>query len=194
MAIQPLSFRPITGADLNIIREWRNIPSTREMMFTCTEIDVETHQQWFNAQLNDENQHGYIVFLGQTAVAMVSYTMRLNQSGASNSPVENAAEWGFYNAPSAPPKFGFTLLSTALNFAFTHLPITRIDARVRSHNHKVLHLHHQLGFSQHPGVKIMPSDSGVDLPYYAFSLSRADFLLNTTPLPTAVNIKRSQPL
>lgn len=156
-------FIPMKRDDQEMIRVWRNVPSTRNMMFNTQEIDAKTHQHWFNAILNDATQRFYIYFRNNAPLGMLSFSQM--------DPKQRNAEWGFYKAPNAPKGAGFSLLSHGLALGFNTLHLRQINARVRTHNAIGSHLHNTLGFKQETNIKILHANNGEEIPYYAFNLT-----------------------
>ncbi|WP_407330818.1 UDP-4-amino-4,6-dideoxy-N-acetyl-beta-L-altrosamine N-acetyltransferase [Enterovibrio sp. 27052020O] len=158
------TLRPMTEADLDMVREWRNAPAVREKMFTTHEINPDEHRRWFQQVKSDSRSCFYIAQIDQHDYAMVSFT-NINRQ-------HHTAEWGFYKAPAAPAGVGLRMLHAALNIAFNALQLQTVTSRVLTINDNVLHLHRKLGFVQ-VGQQASHSVSLTDaVPYINFQLTK----------------------
>ncbi|MEZ8080013.1 UDP-4-amino-4,6-dideoxy-N-acetyl-beta-L-altrosamine N-acetyltransferase [Enterovibrio norvegicus] len=162
VASTTVSLRPMTKTDLDVVRQWRNAPETREKMFTTHEIKPDEHAVWFERVQRDNTKRFYVVNLEGKDIGMVSFTDINQDSGR--------AEWGFYKAPNAPAGIGLVMLHAALNHAFDTLGLKQVDSRVLAINPKVLHLHNKLGFTQLGEAIAYDSDENA-IPYVDFALT-----------------------
>ncbi|WP_394210463.1 UDP-4-amino-4,6-dideoxy-N-acetyl-beta-L-altrosamine N-acetyltransferase [Enterovibrio calviensis] len=158
------TLRPMTEADLAMVREWRNDPAVRQFMFTQHDINAEEHRCWFTGIADDQTKRFLIALIDETPIGMVSFTHIDATSGS--------AEWGFYKDPGSPTGTGIHLLQAALVYGFTDLALRQIDSRVLCTNSKVLHLHHKLSFRQDESVAVLQNNCGDAIPYCVFHLSR----------------------
>ncbi|PML80972.1 UDP-4-amino-4,6-dideoxy-N-acetyl-beta-L-altrosamine N-acetyltransferase [Enterovibrio norvegicus] len=157
-----VSLRPMTKDDLDVVRQWRNAPETREKMFTTHEIKPDEHAVWFERVQRDNTKRFYVVSIEGADIGMVSFTDINQDSGC--------AEWGFYKAPNAPAGIGLVMLHAALNHAFDTLSLKQVTSRVLTINPKVLHLHNKLGFTQ-IGEAIAYDSYENAIPYVDFALT-----------------------
>ncbi|MDD1792889.1 UDP-4-amino-4,6-dideoxy-N-acetyl-beta-L-altrosamine N-acetyltransferase [Enterovibrio sp. ZSDZ42] len=157
-----VSLRAMTKDDLDVVRQWRNAPETREKMFTTHEIKPHEHATWFERIQHDNTKRFYVVSIEGTDIGMVSFTDINQESGR--------AEWGFYKAPNARAGVGLVILHAALNHAFNTLSLQQVDSRVLAINPKVLHLHNKLGFTQLGEAIAYDADENA-IPYFDFALT-----------------------
>ncbi len=154
--------RTMTHDDLDVVRQWRNAPETREKMFTTHEIKPDEHAAWFERVQRDDTKRFYVVNIEDKDIGMVSFTGISREIGR--------AEWGFYKAPNAPAGVGLFMLNAALNHAFDTLGLKQVDSRVLATNPKVLHLHNKLGFTEIGEAIAYDGDENA-IPYVDFALT-----------------------
>lgn len=131
--------RPMTGADVPTVREWRNHPDIRRNMFTQHEIGLEEHMEWFERSVRDPSRHLLIYEKDGLALGFVGLT-------ASDHPT--VADWGFYVAPEAPKGTGRAMGRCALAHAFDALALHKICGRVLAYNQRSIGFHAAMGFRQ----------------------------------------------
>lgn len=159
----PTRLRAMARADLEQVRVWRNHPEVRRWMHTTREISADEHESWFDKCSRDPSQRLLIAEENGVPTGFVRF------SGIAG----DAAEWGFYKVPDAPPGSGARLGRAALEHAFGALGLRRVNAAVLSGNHRSLHFHRKLGFRRLPAAGDEPIDH--------FTLGRDDWLAGERP-------------
>ena len=148
--------RPVSVEDLEQLRQWRNHPSVRAMMFHTHEVGPQEHQQWFSRVSADPNRRLSIFMLDDQPSGFVQFTHDGNQ-----------AEWGFHLAPSMQGQgYGLLLGQAALSYAFEQLQLDAVVGKVRSDNQPSLNFHRRLGFTE----RSQQTQNGN--PVYCFRLDR----------------------
>ncbi|MDM0039462.1 UDP-4-amino-4,6-dideoxy-N-acetyl-beta-L-altrosamine N-acetyltransferase [Variovorax sp. J22G21] len=131
--------RPMTGADLTLVLQWRNHPDVRHNMFTQHEIGLEEHIAWFERSARDPSRHLLIYEKEELPLGFVGLTM-------SGHP--HVADWGFYVAPEAPKGTGRAMGRHALDHAFDALGLHKVFGRAIAYNQPSISFHAAMGFRQ----------------------------------------------
>lgn len=129
----------VKPTDLNLILEWRNEDSIRNVMFNSEVITSEQHNDWFNS-LNTSHTNISKVFSFDGIPYGVLNINKIDK-------INNSCEWGFYIGNQSSPKGIGTILGyTALNYIFDELFIRKLSAQVLDNNRKSIYFHEKLGF------------------------------------------------
>lgn len=134
-----ISARRMVENDLDGVLNWRNHPDVRKFMLTQHEITPSEHWSWFNQASRDETRALLVVEESNIKLGCVIF------SGVNNN---STADWSFYVAPGSPAGTGKRVCKTALNYAFTELPIYKVSGQVIDFNQASIHVHRSLGFTQ----------------------------------------------
>lgn len=136
-----MPLRPITAADLDNVRSWRNAPKVRENMYSSHEISAEEHKAWFERLRHDDSSRWLIYTNAQgTDEGVVYFT--------NYSPRSGSVFWGFYATPTASPGVGSRMEIEALDHAFSDLDIHKLNCEVLTSNPGVIKLHRKFGFTE----------------------------------------------
>lgn len=108
-------------------------------MYTCHEISLEEHTQWFERVCAD-NQHHLLIFEDE-GVPLGFVNLRQIDPGG-------IARWGFYAAPDAPKGTGRQLGRAALQHAFETLKLYKLNSQVLIYNERSIRFHLNQGFQQ----------------------------------------------
>lgn len=130
--------RPMTAADVEPVRAWRNHPAIRAAMFTQHEIGAEESRRWFETAQADPRRHLLIYELDGRPSGFASLACRSDTPGI--------ADWGFYVAPELPRGHGTGLCAAVLDHAFGVLGLHAVHGAVLDGNTRSLRLHEKLGF------------------------------------------------
>ena len=134
-----MPLRPITEADLDKVRSWRNAPQVRQNMYTSHEITEAEHKAWFKRQREDDRSL-WLIYTNKDGQdeGVVSFTNYTSGSGS--------VFWGFYAAADASRGVGSRMEVEALDHAFTHLKVHKLNCEVLASNPGVIRLHKKFGF------------------------------------------------
>jgi UDP-4-amino-4,6-dideoxy-N-acetyl-beta-L-altrosamine N-acetyltransferase len=130
--------RTVTADDLAMMREWRNAPAVRQMMYTQHVITPEEHAAWWAGQSRRADCRHLIFATDQGDMGVVSFS--------EISPRHGTAVWAFYARPDAPKGTGRRMEAAALDYAFDVLGLRKLMCEVLSHNRRVIALHKAHGF------------------------------------------------
>jgi UDP-4-amino-4,6-dideoxy-N-acetyl-beta-L-altrosamine N-acetyltransferase len=135
------ALRPLTRDDLAIVREWRNTPRIRSMMFTDHPIGPDEHAAWFAAITRDPNREALIYEDRGRPVGFVSIVGIDRRNGT--------CTWGIYvGADDAAPGSGKALAFCALEYIFERLELRKVYSEVFPFNQRALALYRRFGFEQ----------------------------------------------
>lgn len=134
------NLRPLTEADLPLVRSWRNHPAVRGVMFSTHPITEAEHQAWFERQRSDPTRRLWLYEDAQGQPAGFIHFSSVAPGGV--------AEWGFYAAPGAPRGTGSALCSAGLERVFRAEQVHKVCGQVLAGNAASLALHRRLGFAE----------------------------------------------
>ena len=144
--------RPITEADLELVRSWRNSDRVRVNMYTDHMITPEEHLRWFEKVKGGDTDLYLICEKEGTPVGVV-YFNHIDRK-------QRDCEWGFYLGQTTAPKGTGTRMGiTGLDFAFGPLGMRRVRGETFAFNTRGLAFHRRLGFVE-VGPRISRTKSG----------------------------------
>lgn len=129
--------RPLTDADLELVRGWRNAPAVRAHLFTTHEIGADEHRRWFERTHTDPGRRLWLYERDERALGFVQL------SGVAPGGI---AEWGFYAAPDAPRGSGRAMGRLALLKAFGEEQLHKVCGQTLAGNAASIRFHLALGF------------------------------------------------
>ena len=136
------SLRDFRPDDMEMIRQWRNLPKVADYMYTDHVISPEEHAAWFARALNTPAcKYWIIVCDGEdVGVANLSEIDRINRR----------CYWGFYVvSPNVGGKsVGMQAEYAVLNYVFDDLKFEKLCCEVLSFNRGVIEMHRRFGFVQ----------------------------------------------
>lgn len=136
-------FRPVTREDSERLLAWRNSDHVRHYMQNQAPIAPEQHAGWLERILNSDSDLYFIYAPKKHPIGMLCF----------NHIADGSAEWGFYlGEQGLPSGTGTAMLRDGLALARENIGLTRITARVLSHNPRSHHLHRKLGFTESNGL------------------------------------------
>ncbi|MFN3305244.1 MAG: GNAT family N-acetyltransferase [Roseateles sp.] len=145
-AFVPSALRPATAADLAAIRQWRNHPTVRRVMFTRHEIGADEHAAWW-ARISESPRHRVLVLncRGRDC-GVVNFT--------ADADTPRLWHWGFYldpdafTAPLAQLQAWGDMEKLSLQWAADELGADEIACEVFASNTAVLALHRRHRFQE----------------------------------------------
>jgi UDP-4-amino-4,6-dideoxy-N-acetyl-beta-L-altrosamine N-acetyltransferase len=136
------SLRPVSEADRDRLRDWRNLPEVSRYMFTDHVIGAEEHARWFARMRTDETVRYWVIEVDGHPVGTACLTdIDLRQQRCS---------WGFYiAAPDVRGRgvgrfAGYTLLC----HAFDQLALHEVRCEALDFNERALTMYRGLGFHE----------------------------------------------
>lgn len=169
LAAYGMVLRPITAEDLEQTRTWRNAPHVREQMAFKAEITPEMHAQWWAGL--DPEAHLYWIF-GREGMDMgIVHLKDIDQE-------KMQAEAGIWTADPVLQGSPWPVLAvlTMMQYAFEHLGLQRLEAKMRADHVGILDFNHRLGYQRIAA----PQDGFVRM-----AVTGAQFMLATTKLRRA---------
>ena len=127
----------MTAGDLPSVLAWRNSDHVRQFMYTKHEISADEHQAWFNRRTMDPDW--YLLIFEDRGVPS-GYVSFHRKSG------QEAAEWGFYTAPSAEKGTGQRLGIAALDCGLGTMNFAKICGEALASNASSVKFHEKMGF------------------------------------------------
>ena len=136
--------RPITPADMDNVREWRNRPEVSKYLYTDDYITPEIHEKWFHRILEDPSCRYWIIQYGDQGVGVANI--------CDISERNRRCFWAYYIAdPSLRGKgLGAIVEFEILNVVFDEMKINRLCCEVFAFNELVISTHEHFGFRVSP--------------------------------------------
>ena len=131
--------RSMQVEDLPLVLAWRNHESVRRFMYTQHEISAAEHKSWFDRASQDPSRHLLIYEQGGEPLGF-AHLSELSCGGI--------ADWGFYNAPSAPRGTGSALGRLVLWHAFACAGLHKVCGQALAYNQRSIEFHRKMGFVQ----------------------------------------------
>lgn len=134
-----MALRCIEESDLLRVWEWRNHPQIRQCMYNQEIIPYEKHVKWYQ-NLQERKDCCCLIYESIDGVpqGVVSFS-RIDLKSKNT-------DWGFYAAPGVPKGTGTVLGKEALNYAFSHLKLHKVNGEVLDNNVNSQRFHQKLGF------------------------------------------------
>lgn len=137
MKIPQSHFEIITKELLETVRCWRNTPRIRRNMLSTNEISEFDQVRWFEGLQNDRTRLYYVYFQDSRPLGMLYFTEIS----------EDDCSWGCYlGEESVWPGSGLLLEIAALDYAFYHLNVKRLNAEVFEFNTPAIRMHHHFEY------------------------------------------------
>ena len=136
------SLRNVRLDDMDMIREWRNLPKVADYMYTDHVISPEEHSAWFSRVLKDPAYKYWIIVCDGEDVGLVN----LYDVDQEN----RRCYWAFYivSANVRGKGVGSYAEYTVLNYVFDELKFEKLCCEVLSFNEGVVEMHRRFGFMQ----------------------------------------------
>jgi UDP-4-amino-4,6-dideoxy-N-acetyl-beta-L-altrosamine N-acetyltransferase len=130
--------RTIADNELELMREWRNLPTVRANMYSQHEISYDEHMNWWERTKDRKDQKYFMCELAGLPAGIAAFTGIDMQN-------KNAA-WAFYSSPTAPRGAGGKIEFLMLEYAFSTLQLHKLFCEVLAFNKPVIKLHEKFGF------------------------------------------------
>jgi RimJ/RimL family protein N-acetyltransferase len=133
------ALRPISEADIEILRTWRNADRVRRQMLSPDVITSEQQRLWWKARCADPGYCQYMLDYDDRPLGTISFRPVAGE--------EHVASCGYYVDPTgAPPRTGTLLMYLALSRFFAEHPSHRVRCDVFATNELSLRLVARYGF------------------------------------------------
>lgn len=136
-----VTLKPISSADLEMVRQWRNDPSIAGLMLDKTEITSQMQQRWFEGLLDDQSRAYWIAHFKQQPIGVASLS-KIDLS-------KKTAEPGMYIYPEQYRNniVPFCVAFALNDFAFDILKLTTLYGKIYSSNEASARFHQKCGYS-----------------------------------------------
>lgn len=141
--------RPVTEADKELVRDWRNHPEVRAVSLTRDVISAEQHDNYWDSLQGNESRKVYMYERGGRPAGVVTFF--------DIDPQQKSAMWGFYLDNAGLTERGEMLPAfidiqrQAVKFAFSDpqgLLLDRLDGEVMDANEAVRRMNKRNGFEE----------------------------------------------
>jgi UDP-4-amino-4,6-dideoxy-N-acetyl-beta-L-altrosamine N-acetyltransferase len=147
------------------IREIRNEPSIRQVMYTDHEIQIDEHQNWLDGLKADKRRIVFAVIdervgpIGMVSVSNMDWR-------------HHKADWAFYLTETERGGLGAALELSFLDFVFDRLGLEKLNCEVIEGNSAVVRLHAKFGFEEEGFRRSNIEKGGVRLGVHFLGLQR----------------------
>lgn len=146
MKPSPLTLRPASDGDSEMILGWRNHPEVRQVMFTNHRISPSEHAAWWRKAMADTRHRQLVMEWDGRPCGTVNFSNIDTANGC--------CDWGFYFDPDAFPD-GLVRLRAwnemekqSMAYATNELHCPTIRCEVIDSNTAVLSMHRRYGFCE----------------------------------------------
>jgi UDP-4-amino-4,6-dideoxy-N-acetyl-beta-L-altrosamine N-acetyltransferase len=137
---QIFKLRRMIEKDLDIVLCWRNSDEVRHYMYNNKLIDDKEHKLWFHNSKNNPEIVNLIIEKDTNPIGVISFSNIDNCRGT--------ADWAFYSGNRSIKVLGIIMELAALKFAFEHLHLRKLSAKILSLNSAVVNFHKKFGFNE----------------------------------------------
>ena len=137
-----VELREIRSGDMDILRDWRNMPEISRYMYSDHHITTEEHEKWFNRIIHDKSTKYWIIVCDQEDVGLVNLYDIDNQN--------SRCYWAFYiSSPNVRGKgVGSFVDYAVLNYVFDKMGLNKLCCEVLGFNEPVVRMHKKFGFKE----------------------------------------------
>jgi UDP-4-amino-4,6-dideoxy-N-acetyl-beta-L-altrosamine N-acetyltransferase len=140
LRLEDFHLRPLAETDREMVRNWRNQPHIRELMYKDHVISEEEHLLWFE-KIKDNPAVVYLILEYQGRPLGLTNFTKIDREARS-------CMWGFYIGEDNRPRGAGTVMGfLSLDYAFETIPIREVVGEVLEHNVKSRDLFDRLGFA-----------------------------------------------
>ncbi|GAA3689526.1 MULTISPECIES: UDP-4-amino-4,6-dideoxy-N-acetyl-beta-L-altrosamine N-acetyltransferase [Yimella] len=138
--------RPVTEADKELVRVWRNHPEVRAVSLTRDEISPEQHDAYWESLRDNETRKVFMYEKGGVPAGVVTFF--------DIDPDAKSAMWGFYLDNDGLTERGELLPAfidiqrRAVRFAFGELGLDELNGEVMDANEAVRRMNKRNGFEE----------------------------------------------
>jgi UDP-4-amino-4,6-dideoxy-N-acetyl-beta-L-altrosamine N-acetyltransferase len=132
--------KEITEDDIELVRQWRNLPEVSEYMYTSGEITAEQQRAWYEKVVADPTQKVWIIEyegkkLGVASLYNIKHSFK-------------SAYWAFYLGDSSVRGAGIggKVEYNVCRYVFEELGLNKLLCEVFTWNEAVIRMHEKFGF------------------------------------------------
>lgn len=136
--------RPLTEADIEQVRVWRNSEHTRKWFIDDVFITEDQQKKWYERYLKDDQEIIFLIEEKEEIFKPIGMVALYNMDF-----VKNEVEFGkiFIGEESARGKgYGSLVVKMVIDFAFNHYQFSIINLEVLKNNIRGIHTYEKLGF------------------------------------------------
>ena len=156
------------------VREIRNEPSVRTVMYTDHVIGVNEHLRWLNQLKQDETQIVFAIVEGGKVLGAAS-VVNIDK-------LHEKADWGFYLTAQERGGLGSAVELALVDFAFGELGLSKLNCEVLEGNDRMLQLQRKFHFEEEGFRKSNIIKDGKRIGVHFLGLQKAVWLENRAEL------------
>lgn len=135
-----VTLKPISEADLEMVRQWRNDPSIANLMLDKINITTEMQQHWYSTLIDDQGRAYWVAYFKQQPIGVASLN-KINH-------VKKSAEPGMYIYPEHYRNniVPFCVAFALNDFAFEVLKLSVLYGKIYPSNDASVRFHQKCGY------------------------------------------------
>ena len=144
--------RRMTHEDIQLVREWRNLPEVAANMEYREEISPQMQEEWY-AKIDEARDYYYVAYQEERPVGLVSIK---------NVDIESRTGFGgvFLDVrQKVQPFLGLRSMLAMYHFGFADLGLDRIEGKILAENEGAKRLNRMLGFEIEAGQEGIANQS-----------------------------------
>lgn len=164
-----ISLKTLESSDLEMVRNWRNLPEVSQYMYTDQYISEQDQINWFNRIKDNPTCKYWIIQYEQRSLGLVSIT-EISQT-------YDSCFWAFYLGDSSVrgAGIGAKVEYNILEFVFNELNLNKLRCEVLVSNEKVIKMHEKFGFRKEAYYRDHVQKHGVHYDVIGLAMLKRDW-------------------
>jgi RimJ/RimL family protein N-acetyltransferase len=141
-----ISMRQMQKNDIELARQWRNLPHVRQMMLDTAEVSTKQQQDWFQQASQRQDQWHFIIDYQAKPIGVAN----IKSLDGSNMKIETAVEIGLYIGEESyrDNMIAFAPNLLLIDYCFEQFKLDELHAVVKKDNEKALQYNYALGYRE----------------------------------------------
>jgi UDP-4-amino-4,6-dideoxy-N-acetyl-beta-L-altrosamine N-acetyltransferase len=171
-----ISMRKIEFKDIELARQWRNLPHVRNMMLDTAEITAEQQQEWFQKVSQRSDQWHFMIEYQSKPIGVANI-----KSNDANITVGTKVEIGLYIGEEAyrDNMIAFAPNLLLIDFCFEQLKLVELSAVVKEDNDKAMQYNYALGYRVDESESLNNTHRDKDNQLIKLKLTQDDYSIST---------------
>jgi UDP-4-amino-4,6-dideoxy-N-acetyl-beta-L-altrosamine N-acetyltransferase len=171
-----ISMRKIEFKDIELARQWRNLPHVRNMMLDSAEITAEQQQEWFQKVSQRSDQWHFMIEYQSKPIGVANI-----KSNDANITVGTKVEIGLYIGEEAyrDNMIAFAPNLLLIDYCFEQLKLVELSAVVKKDNDKAMQYNYALGYRVDESESLNNTHRNKDNQLIKLKLTQDDYSIST---------------
>jgi UDP-4-amino-4,6-dideoxy-N-acetyl-beta-L-altrosamine N-acetyltransferase len=178
-----ICMRKMDSEDIELARQWRNLPHVRDMMIDTSEVSAEQQNRWFDQVCQRKDQWHFMIEYQNKPIGVANI-----KSTGSTIMVGSPLEIGLYIGEEAyrDNMIAFAPNLLLIDYCFEQLKLDELNAVVKKDNEKAIQYNYALGYrtieAQPEVVKDNENSQENDNRLIKLKLTQEDYNISTKML------------